>query len=79
MPLRCQAAVQYRDVAIGFKRVMGFGLRTVALEVHRQTGQLVPGALVALEVDAVGRLGRQRVRARRGTASQHQAGKKDDQ
>ncbi|MNG11113.1 hypothetical protein D3C84_946250 [compost metagenome] len=79
MPLRRQAAVQHRDIAVRLERVMGFGLRAVALEVHRHTSQLVPGALVALEVDAIDRLGGQWVLARCGTASQHQAGKKDDQ
>ncbi len=33
--------------------VMGFGLGALALEEHRQTRQLVPSALILLEIDAV--------------------------
>ena len=58
---------------------MGFGLRAIALEVHRQARQLIPGALITLEIDAVDGFRRQRVYAGSGAAGQYQAGKKDQQ
>ena len=48
------AAVGHVDAAIVTQTVMRFGLHAVALEEHRQARQLVPGALVALQVDLHG-------------------------
>src|SRR5689334_9837243 len=79
LPLRGQAAVQHRHLTVRLEAVMGFGLRTVTLEIHRQTRQFVPGSLVTLEVDTIDGLGRQRIYARRGAAGQYQADKKNDQ
>src|SRR3990167_4321320 len=51
---------------------MGLGLGAVALEEHRQTRQLVPGALVAGQVHLIDRLRRGQCPTRGDTGAQQQ-------
>jgi len=69
------AAVEHTVGAIGLEVVVRFGLRTVGLVLHRQARQLIPFALIALEVDITRRLRRQRIVGGSGTTTQqhHQA------
>ncbi|MNC73675.1 hypothetical protein D3C75_1249180 [compost metagenome] len=53
---------------------MGFGLGTIALEVHWHARQFIPGALVALQIHLGGGLGRNRARARIRTTGQQRYG-----
>src|SRR5690606_1220024 len=65
------AAIGHGDAAVLLQAVMRLGLGAVALEEHRQASQLVPGALVALQVDGAGG-GRRLGDGGGGTAGQSQ-------